>query len=125
MTKIKITEQQYNKILLHEEKRALNENSNEILLVIASLAGVDLTGHNKTRADKSKQNPDIMTRVKSTLENSDKLDDLLDAFEMKGLKNPERFLAKNADKIIKNYNNISDKTLDFLAKSTIKGLDED
>jgi hypothetical protein len=122
MAKIKITEQQYNKLLLHEEKKHLNENTNNVLLVIASLAGVDLTGNNKLVADKSKQDPNIMAKVKSTLETDYKLDNLVDALKEKGLKNPDIFLARNAEKIIKNYNDVSDDKLDFLAKTTLNEL---
>ena len=86
MAKIRITEQQYNKILLHEEKKRLNENTNNILLVIASLAGVNLSGNNVRIADKSKQDPNILSKVKSTLENEDKLEELIDMLEEKEFK---------------------------------------
>jgi len=122
MTKIRITEQQYNNILLNEEKKRLNENNNNILLVIASLAGVELSGNNKLIADKSKQDKNIMSKVKSTLENPDKLDELVDALEQKGLKNPDKFLARNAEKIIDNYNEISDNKLDFYTRTTLHEL---
>lgn len=123
MAKIKITEQQYNKILLSEEKKRLNENNNNVLLVIASLAGIDLSGNNKLIADKSKQDPNILSKVKSTLENSDRLRELVNALEEKGLKNPEEFLANNSEKIRDNFNQISnDAKLDFYTNRTIKEL---
>lgn len=125
MTRIRITEQQYNRILLSEEKERLNECSNDVLLVIASLAGIDLTGNNKMIADRSKQNPNIMSKVKSTLGNEDELKGLVKSLEGKGLKNPNKFLSMNADKIIKNYNENSDDKLDFYNKTILKELDSD
>lgn len=125
--KIKITEDQYKKILLHEHsnRSLINEQDNEVVLGIASLAGLGLTGHNKIVADKALGKEDILSKIKSTLENKDKLKSIVDNFEEKGMENPNEFLSKNANKIKEKFNSLSNgKKLDFLSMSILSNLNQ-
>lgn len=125
--KIKITEDQYKKILLHEHsnRSLINEQNNEVVLGIALLAGLDLTGHNKKIADEALSKEDILSKIKSTLENKDKLKNIADNFEEKGMEDPSNFLSKNANKIKEKFNSLSnDKKLDFLSMSILKNFNQ-
>ena len=125
--KIKITEDQYKKILLqeHSNRSLLNEQDNEVVLGIASLAGLGLTGHNKIVADEALGKADILSKIKSTLENKDKIKSIVDNFEEKGMENPNEYLSKNANKIKEKFNSLSyDKKLDFLSMSILNGLNK-
>ena len=125
MTKIKITSEQYKSILLREQENRLNASGNvlnenlelgpelleegwkEVLLGVASLLGVGLTGLNKAMAQDALGDENIMGEIKSALENKNKIEELVKALEEKGMKNPKNLLAKNAKKIKDEYNKIS------------------
>jgi hypothetical protein len=124
MKKIKITSEQYNRILLKEKEERLscsdvmvNENFNqpelleeglkEVLLGVALLMGVNLSGQNREMADLALQNDSIMAQIKTTLEDENKTKDLAKAFAEKGMDNPELRLAQNAEKIADAYNEIA------------------
>lgn len=132
MSKIKITQKQYNAILLHEQKirtSLIKEDVKKNLLAISLLAGIGLTGQNERIANDTIKHSENMDSIKDTLEDDLKIKELVDGLTEKGLKNPENFLAKNADKIIKKFNEISEKEgfkskLDFVALSNLKNLDE-
>lgn len=126
MTKIKITSQQYKSILLREQESrlkasgdVLNENLElnpelleegwkEVLLGVAMLMGVGLTGVNKTMAQDALKNGETMAQIKATLEDKNKTQELVKSFGEKGMRNPEAILAKNAEKVVDNFNKVSD-----------------
>jgi len=127
MAKIKITQEQYNKIILHEQasrSTLLNETTHDVVLGIAKLAGLKLTGTNEIMAKAALENVKTLGFIKSTLEDEKKMKELIKKFEEKGMNEPESFLAKNAESIIQKYNEYSksDK-LDFIAKTNLKELD--
>lgn len=125
MSKLKITRKQYNSILLHEQKsrleasgeiivektvldtQAINESWREVVLGVAQILGVGLTGHNKILAQDALKNDSIMGEIKATLEDEDKLKELVDAFEAKGMKDPSKSLSTKAEKVIDTFNQIS------------------
>jgi outer membrane protein OmpA-like peptidoglycan-associated protein len=125
MTKIKITAEQYNKILLHESKtrlkaqeslitETLNEDAQlleegwkEVVLGIAMMMGVGLTGLNKATAQTATKNAETMAQIKSTLEDETKMKHVVDLLKQKGMKDPETKLANNAEKVMDTYNRIA------------------
>jgi flagellar motor protein MotB len=125
MAKIKITAQQYNAILLHESKTRLNgqesiitetlnedtqlleEGWKEVVLGVAMMMGVGLTGMNKAVAQDAVKNAQTMAQIKSTLEDKDKTAELVDLLKQKGMKDPETKLANNAEKVVDAYNRIA------------------
>ena len=90
MTKIKITSEQYKSILLREQENRLNASGNvlnenlelgpelleegwkEVLLGVALLMGVGLTGINKTMAQNALKDEQTMSQIKATLEDENK-----------------------------------------------------
>lgn len=116
MKKLKITHKQYETILLNEQtnrlideqpKEVLEEGFKDVLLGVAMLMGVGLTGLNKASAQNALQNAETMAQIKSTLEDEEKIKELSDAFAEKGMNNPDSLLAKNAEEIFNNFNSLS------------------
>lgn len=125
MSKLKITQKQYDLIILHERDYRLNavtsllnenldqstelleEGWREVVLGIAMMLGVGLTGHNKLMAQDAVKNQETMSQIKSTLEDEDKLGELVDALKSKGFKNPEAALSTNAEKVSDAFNRVS------------------
>jgi hypothetical protein len=114
MHRLIITTEQYKTLVLREQearlntgKRSLNENSKEVILGMALLIGLKLSGLNRQLAQKALEDPAVITQIKTTLENETKTKDMAKAFEEKGMVNPDNFLAKNADKIMQEFNKIA------------------
>jgi len=118
MKKIIITNRQYNDILLREQNERLITDSNsevvleegfkDVVLGVALLMGINLSGLNKANAQKAVADTTIMSQIKSTLENEEKTKELSKAFSEKGLENPDDLLAKNADKIVDKFNELAE-----------------
>lgn len=126
MSKIKITREQYSKLILTEQKnrqlkindvltesidgnvQLLEEGWKEIVLGISMLMGLNLTGQNNIAGEKAIQNTDILKQIENTLEDKSKTDELVKVMQEKGMKDPSGMLAKNAENIVKRYNEISD-----------------
>ena len=130
MSTLKITKEQLEMIQLYEERNRnifLTENAKDLALTIALLSGIKLTGQNEFKVNKLIKDKKNMAMVKNTLEDDNKVQELIDALSEKGMKDPERALSKNAEKIMKKFNEISDTEnlglkLDFLTKNNLKNL---
>ena len=125
MSKLKITQKQYNTILLREQETRLSvhkpiitetidpsaelleEGWREIVLGVAMMLGVGLTGQNKLIAQDSVKNAQTMSQIKSTLEDSTKMGELVDLLKEKGMKDPEGKLVQNAEKVVDEFNKIA------------------
>lgn len=146
MKKIKITQEQYNKLIITEQKRLFNNPSDllsesvnrnaelleegwkEIVLGVSMLMGLNLTGQNAVGAEKATHDVNIMKQIEATLEDKTKTQELIDAMKEKGMKDPSVMLAKNADEIEDNYNELSDKEkmgikLSVVAVNNLKALE--
>jgi hypothetical protein len=126
MAKLKITQEQYNKIILHEQtyrSSLLTETTNEVILGVAKLAGLKLSGHNDTVAKNALNDAKTMGLIKSTLEDENKVKELVKKMEEKGMKDVEQFLSKNVDSIVKGYNqHAKSEKLDFISKTNLLEL---
>jgi hypothetical protein len=115
MPKIRITTEQYNKILLHEQNnrlnssKKLNEGNKEVVLAVSKLMGLNLSGLNKEIAEKALNNKSVMGEILSTFEDENKINDLISNLEEKGMKNAKEKLSTKAKDIINNYNKISEE----------------
>lgn len=115
MPKIRITTEQYNKILLHEQNNRinflnkLNEGNKEVVLAVSKLMGLNLSGLNKEMAEKALNNKSVMGEILSTFEDENKINDLISNLEEKGMKNAKEKLSTKAKDIINNYNKISEE----------------
>lgn len=114
MKKIKITSNQYNRLLLHEQQsrskfKILNEGSKEVVLGVSMLMGLNLSGLNKEMAEKALNDEKVMSEIFTTLEDENKIKELISNLEEKGMVNAQEKLASKAKDIINNYNEISEK----------------
>lgn len=126
MAKLKITKEQYDRILIREQQSRLiasgdliTENLNEstqlleegwreVVLGVAMMMGVGLTGQNKAIAQDAVKNEKTMSQIKTTLEDSSKTAELVKLLKEKGMKDPETKLAQNAEKVMDAFNRIAD-----------------
>ena len=126
MAKLKITQEQYNKIILHEQasrSSLLIETTHEVVLGVAKLAGLKLSGHNDTVAKNALNDAKTMSLIKSTLEDEGKVKELVKKMEEKGMKDVENFLSKDVDSIVKGYNEYEkSEKLDFISKTNLLEL---
>jgi hypothetical protein len=126
MAKLKITQEQYNKIILREQasrSSLLTETTHEVVLGVAKLAGLKLSGHNETVAKNALNDAKTMGLIKSTLEDENKVKELVKKMEEKGMKDVESFLSKNVESIVKNYNqHAKTEKLDFITKTNLLDL---
>jgi tRNA-dihydrouridine synthase len=86
-----------------------------------------LTGKNLVDVEKAIKNPEVLTKVKDTLENEEKLNALIDNLVGKGMKDAKDTLIKHADRLVDRYNQAAveaglDSKLDFIAKGNITEL---
>jgi flagellar motor protein MotB len=125
MIKLKITSEQYNRIILNERQsrlkgsgaiinetlskdtQLLEEGWREIVLGVAMMMGIGLTGQNKIVAQNAVKNSQTMAEIKATLEDSGKTAELVKMLKDKGMKDPESKLADNAEKVMDTYNDIA------------------
>ena len=127
MGKIKITESQYNKILLHEQaerKNILTEGPKEVMLGVAVLAGIKLTGQNEFLSQKALKDSSVLRDIKSTFEDEGRLKELVSKMEEKGMESPSLLLSKNAKLIVDKFNELSSDKLDFISLSNLKELSD-
>lgn len=125
MNKIKITVEQYNRLFKgdNKERSLVSETSNEVVLGVAKLTGLKVSGTNEIVADKALKDENTLLMIKACLEDETKLSELVKDMEEKGMKDVESFLIKNVDKLIKNFNEKSNiNTLDFITKKNIVDL---
>lgn len=102
MKKILITESQAKLLVgLIQEERQLNEGWKDIILSVAMLAGVNLSGQNKIQAQNVLNNASTLKQVRSALQ-SDRFEKIVDDLEGVGMKNAEDKIYSNIDKIEKN-----------------------
>lgn len=114
MAKLKITNEQYNRLILKEhDSRILNETesslntSNDILLGLARIMGVNLTGFNSHKAESIIKDSSKMSELKKIIQNPEKRQGLIDDLNNKGMINPnDKVLYKSTD-IADNFNKIS------------------
>ncbi len=125
MAKLKISQKQYNTILLREQESRLKANANilnesidpsiglleegwkEVVLGVALMLGVGLTGQNKALAQNAVKNETTMSQIKSTLENEGQLNKLVDDLKAKGMADPATKIADNAEHIVDEFNKIA------------------
>jgi hypothetical protein len=136
MTKIRITEKQYQTILTHinENKISLNESEDviksdlNVILVISKLIGINLTGLNKIKLENALKDVSVYEKVKSSLESKEKIDEIIESLEIKGVSEPKRKLKEKMSSIISKFNALSkengfDVTLSAKAMTNLNSLD--
>ena len=135
MSKIKITYEQYNRLILNEQKNRshkinLNEDMKEVLLGISLMMGIGLSGQNKEVAENALKNDSSMLEIKKVLEDSNKLNQLVDALTEKGYNDAEIKMAKKANEVVNKFNDYAESNnikhrLDTKAFNNLVKLDNE
>lgn len=129
MAKIIITERQYKLILESEKKKPINEDIKSVLMGVSLLMGVNLSGLNKDMAERALNDEATMSEIKTTLEDRDKTDELIELLKAKGLKDPDKTLATKADSVVEKFNDFANKAnlkqkMNFVTVYNLKSLTE-
>lgn len=125
MAKLKITKEQLERVIFEGKpiSLVLTEASNEVVVGLASLAGLKLSGRNEIVAKNALKDENTLKAIKASLEDESQLAKIIKDMEEKGMKDVESFLLKNVDSIISKFNETSRiNKLDFITKSNIVDL---
>jgi|TARA_R110002111_G_C6004149_1_gene373577 outer membrane protein OmpA-like peptidoglycan-associated protein len=107
MKKVYITEAQAELIVNHiKNEKTINESWKDVVLGVALLAGISLTGHNKAQAQTALEDSKVLAQVQSVLQD-ERLSKVVDSLESAGLNNAEEYIKKNARKIEKKFDQAS------------------
>ena len=111
MTKIKITQKQYDIIILNEQKRMLTEsndkpdykNDNNVILAFYQLMGMSLSGMNKIDGENALKQELTLNKINGILSNKEKLNALVDDLIAKGKADAKDDVLAKKHTIIKNF----------------------
>lgn len=110
--KIRITESQYNRLFLNEEKEVSFNFDNDTILAFGKLIGLPMKGQNDFLANRALGNKDVLSKIYSIMLNLDEKNKMIDDLNNKGMVDSEKKLHDNIEKIISNFNEYSkDKEL--------------
>lgn len=104
--RIKITERQLGLITKHisESKSPINESKKELVLGVAMLMGLNLSGQNKAIADNALSDPNILLQIDSVLATPE-IEDIASRMEDMGLRDALNQIKRNKTRIQTNYAN--------------------
>ncbi len=105
--KIRITESQYNRLFLKEEKDVSFNFDNDTILGFGKLIGLPMKGQNEFLANKALKNQDVLSKIYFIMTNIDDKNKMIDDLGNKGMKDSEKKLHDNIEKIVSNFNNHS------------------
>jgi hypothetical protein len=105
--KIRITESQYNRLFLKEEKEVSFNFDNDTILAFGKLIGLPMKGQNGFLVDRALKNQDILSKIYSIMTSVDEKNKMIDDLNNKGMKDSDKKLHDNIEKIVSNFNNHS------------------
>jgi hypothetical protein len=110
--KIRITESQYNRLLLNEEKEVSFNFDNDTILAFGKLIGLPMKGQNDFLANRALGSKDVLSKIYSIMLNLDEKNKIIDDLNNKGMVDSEKKFHDNIEKIVSNFNEYSkDKEL--------------
>jgi hypothetical protein len=105
--KIRITESQYNRLLLSEEKDIQFNFDVDTILGFAKLIGLPLKGQNEFLANRALDNEAVLTKIYSIMRDVDKKNEIIDDLNNKGMVNADKKLHDNIETVVSNFNKYS------------------
>ena len=105
--KIRITESQYNRLFLNEEKEISFNFDNDTILAFGKLIGLPMKGQNGFLADRALKNQEVLSKIYSIMTSVDEKNKMIDDLNNKGMKDSDKKLHDNIEKIVSNFNNHS------------------
>ena len=112
--KLIITETQYNRLFLNEEKEVSFNFDNDTILAFGKLIGLPMKGQNGFLADRALDNQEVLSKIYSIMTNVDEKNKIIDDLGNKGMVDSDKKLHDNIELIVKNFNKHSkDKQLNL------------
>jgi len=102
--KLIITESQYNRIFLTEEKELNFNYDNDTILAFGKMIGLDFKGQNGFLADRALKNKNVLSTIYDIMNNAERKKNIIDDLNNKGMKNSDKKLHDNIEKIVNNFN---------------------
>ena len=103
--RVKLTEKQLNMVMLNESKtrKILKESDREVILGLSLLLGVKLSGLNNELAHKYINDDKIVNKIKTTLSNEFKTEEIIKSMEEKGMSDAKNLLKSKSKEIVDNF----------------------
>jgi len=108
--KIKLTESQFNRLIIVESKEIEFNFDSDTILGFAELIDLNLKGQNKFLGDKALTNKNILSKIYLIMSDVDEKNKMVDDLNNKGMVDSDKKLIGNIETIINNFNNHSKKT---------------
>ena len=106
MKVIKITLEQFNRLLLKEaENKKVEFNFNvEMILAMGKILGLNLKNYNLEIANNELKKESTYTKIKSILDDKEDLNKIIEDLKNKGLISADKKFIYDAEKIVTNFN---------------------
>jgi hypothetical protein len=122
MTRLIITETQYQKILMYEEAKTPEfSHSKEVLLAFATIIGCKLKGQNKFSASRALKRKKVLSDILNILKDPNKESELLADLESKGMYQPSDKLIVKSEDIVNKFNQYANE-VGLTEKMTLSDL---
>jgi hypothetical protein len=108
--KILITESQYNRLLLSEEKEVNFNFDVDTILAFAKLIGLGLKGQNDFLAKRALDNKEVLSKIYSIMTSTSDKEKMIEDLDNKGMMDSDKKLHDNIEKIVNNFNEYSTKS---------------
>ena len=107
MKVIKITLEQFNRLILREAENKKQPEFNfniEMILAMGKILGLNLTNYNLEIANKQLKQESTYTKIKSILDDKEELTKIIDDLKAKSLISADKKFIYDAEKIVDNFN---------------------
>ena len=103
--RVKLTSKQLNMVMLNESKtrKILKESDREVILGLSLLLGIKLSGLNNELANKYINDDKIVNKIKTTLSNEFKTEEIIKSMEEKGMVDAKNLLKTKSKEIVDNF----------------------
>jgi hypothetical protein len=103
--RVKLTPKQLNMVILNESKtrNIIKESDREVILGLSLLLGVKLSGLNNELAHKYINDNKIINKIKTTLSNEFKTEEIIKSMEEKGMSDAKNLLKSKSKELIDNF----------------------
>ena len=105
--KLIITESQYNRLFLKEEKEVNFNYDGDTILAFGKLIGLPYKGQNSFLADRAIKNKNVLSTIYNIMNSADSKQNMIDDLNNKGMTDADNKLHDNIETIVKNFNSIA------------------
>ncbi len=102
--KLIITESQYNRLFLKEEKEIQFNYDSNTILAFGKLIGLVFKGQNNFLADRALKNKNVLSIIYNIMNSSESNQNIIDDLNNKGMLDADKRFHNNIEKIVNNFN---------------------